>query len=152
MPLNCDTFSHTFYLQNPFCDNLKKNSLKKFHFIYLFMATLDRYCCVPAFFSCEKQWLAVCWLLTVVIYLVAERGSQETGLQQLWHTGLVAPLHVGSSWTRDQARVPCIGRWILTTAPPEKSSILLFNDSSVPVVKTVVLIFLLFSVSKVLNE
>lgn len=20
----CDTFSHTFYLQNPFCDNLKK--------------------------------------------------------------------------------------------------------------------------------
>ena len=31
-------------------------------------------------------------------------------VQQLWHTGLVAPWHVGSSQTRDQT---CIGRWIL---------------------------------------
>ena len=29
------------------------------------------------------------------------------------HTGLVALRHVGSSQTRDQTRVPCIGRWIL---------------------------------------
>ena len=27
--------------------------------------------------------------------------------------GLVAPWHVGSSWTRAGTRVPCIGRWIL---------------------------------------
>ena len=27
--------------------------------------------------------------------------------------GLVAPLHVGSSQTRAQTHVPCIGRWIL---------------------------------------
>ena len=27
--------------------------------------------------------------------------------------GLVAPQHVGSSWTRGRTRVPCIGRWIL---------------------------------------
>ena len=27
--------------------------------------------------------------------------------------GLVALQHVGSSQTRDQTRVPCIGRWIL---------------------------------------
>ena len=33
--------------------------------------------------------------------------------QRLWHTGLVAPRHVGSSQTRDQTCVPCIGRWIL---------------------------------------
>ena len=33
--------------------------------------------------------------------------------QQLWHTGLVAPWHVGSSWTRNQTCVPCIGRQIL---------------------------------------
>ena len=33
--------------------------------------------------------------------------------QQLWHTGLVAPWHVGSSQTRARTRVPCIGRWIL---------------------------------------
>ena len=30
--------------------------------------------------------------------------------QQLWHTGLVAPHHVGSSRTRARTRVPCIGR------------------------------------------
>ena len=31
----------------------------------------------------------------------------------MWHVGLVAPRHVGSSQTRDRTRVPCIGRWIL---------------------------------------
>ena len=31
----------------------------------------------------------------------------------MWHTGLVAPQHVGSSWTRARTCVPCIGRWIL---------------------------------------
>ena len=40
-------------------------------------------------------------------------GSRAHGLQYLWCTGLVAPHHVGFSWTRDQTRVPCIGRWIL---------------------------------------
>ena len=33
--------------------------------------------------------------------------------QQLWHTGLVAPRHVGSSQTRARTCVPCIGRQIL---------------------------------------
>ena len=32
---------------------------------------------------------------------------------QLWHTGLVAPWHMGSSWTRGRTRVPFIGRQIL---------------------------------------
>ena len=31
----------------------------------------------------------------------------------MWHTGLVAPWHVGSSQTRDGTCVPCIGRRIL---------------------------------------
>ena len=34
-------------------------------------------------------------------------------LRWLWHMGLVALQHVESSQTRDQARVPYIGRWIL---------------------------------------
>ena len=33
--------------------------------------------------------------------------------QQLWHTGLVAPRHVGSSRTRARTRVPCVGRQVL---------------------------------------
>ena len=36
----------------------------------------------------------------------------ECGLQQLWWTRFVAPGHVGSSWTRDRACVPYMGRRI----------------------------------------
>ena len=45
-------------------------------------------------------------------------------VQQLWHTGLAAPRHVGSFRTRARTRVPSpalTGRFS-TTAPPEKSS------------------------------
>ena len=55
------------------------------------------------------------WLL-----LLQSTGSRCTGFsscgaraQQLWHTGLVAPRHVGTSQTRARTRVPCIGRRIL---------------------------------------
>ena len=42
-------------------------------------------------------------------------GAQapDAQAQQLWLTGLVAPRHVGSSQTRAQTRVPCVGRQIL---------------------------------------
>ena len=42
-------------------------------------------------------------------------GFSSCGMQaqQLWRTGLVALWHVGSSWTRAQTCVSCIGRWIL---------------------------------------
>ena len=50
----------------------------------------------------------------------AEHGLHQLWLagfraqaQQLWHRGLVAPQHVGSSWTRARTCVPCIGRQIL---------------------------------------
>ena len=39
--------------------------------------------------------------------------DSRTWAQQLWRTDLVARHHVGSSWTRDRTRVPCIGRRIL---------------------------------------
>ena len=41
------------------------------------------------------RWLLLLW----------SKGSRRAGL--------VAPRHVGSSWTRARIRVPCIGRWIL---------------------------------------
>ena len=42
-------------------------------------------------------------------------GAQapDAQAQYLWHTGLVAPWHVGSSQTRARTRVPCIGRQTL---------------------------------------
>ena len=54
-----------------------------------------------AFSSCGT-WAQQSWLA----------GSRAQA-QQLWHTGLVAPRHVGSSGTRAQTHVPCIGRRIL---------------------------------------
>ena len=55
------------------------------------------------------------WLL-----LLQSMGSRHAGFsscgtraQQLWHTGLAAPRHVGSSQTRDRTHIPCTGRWIL---------------------------------------
>ena len=55
------------------------------------------------------------WLL-----LLHSMGYRVRGLQYLWYMGSVAavhrlcsPRHVGSSWTRDQTSVPCIGRRIL---------------------------------------
>ena len=41
-------------------------------------------------------------------WLVGSRAQA----QQLWHTGLVASQHVGSSQTRARTRVPCTGRRI----------------------------------------
>ena len=49
--------------------------------------------------------------------LLRSPGSRCAGsraqAQQLWHTGLVALWHVGSSRTRARTCVPCIGRRIL---------------------------------------
>ena len=36
------------------------------------------------------------------------------------HTSLAASRHVGSSQTRDQTRVPCIGRWVLNHWTPRE--------------------------------
>ena len=98
------------------------------YFIYLFLAVLGLCCCTRAFCSCCKWGLLfveVHWLLIAVVSLVVEHRLQVHGLQQLWltgsraqaqqlwHTGLVAPWHVGSSRTRDRTCVRCIGRWTL---------------------------------------
>ena len=64
--------------------------------------------------------VVVCSLIAVVSLVVGEMGSRSMGFrswsmwaQKLWYTGLADPCHVGSSWTRNQTHVPCLGRWIL---------------------------------------
>ena len=47
------------------------------------------------------------WLL-----LLQSMGSRAQ-VQQFRRVGLVALQHVGSSGTRDQTHVPCVGMWIL---------------------------------------
>ena len=89
------------------------------------MAVLGLRLCARALSSCGK-WGPL---------LIAAHGPHYRGLsccraqapdaqaQQPWPTGLVAPQHVGSSQTRAQTHVPCIGRQILNhcatrEAPP----------------------------------
>ena len=48
-------------------------------------------------------------------------GSRACGVQQLGCTGLVALLHVGSSWTRDRTHVPALAGEFLPTEPPGQS-------------------------------
>ena len=64
--------------------------------------------------------VAVHRLLLAVASLVSEHGSRASRLQWLWHVGSVVAAHGLSCpgarrilWTRDQTRVPCIGRQIL---------------------------------------
>ena len=45
----------------------------------------------------------------------------------MWHTGLVAPRHVGSSRTRAQTRVPCAGRRIPNHCATREALILFFS-------------------------
>ena len=43
-----------------------------------------------------------------------ELPNTRAQAQYLQHTGLIAPRYAGSSHIRDQTRVPCISRQILT--------------------------------------
>ena len=61
-------------------------------------------------FSSCVTWAQQLWLM----------GSRVQA-QQLWHTGLVAPWQVGSSQTRAQTRVPCIGKQILNHCAPREA-------------------------------
>ena len=73
-------------------------------------------CTVVGVFLFFGFCLFIClWLRWV--FVVAVRGlslvAASGGYSLLQHAGLVALRHVGSSWTRAQTRVPCIGRRIL---------------------------------------
>ena len=107
---------------------------KFIYFIY-FLAVLGLRCWARAFSSCGEWGLlfvavrglliavaSLCfrapalgtWASVVVTHGLSSCGSQalEHRLSNGWLTGLVAPRHVGSSWTRAQTRVPCTGRQI----------------------------------------
>ena len=71
-----------------------------------FMAVLGLCCCTQAFSICDEQASHCggfsCWSV----------GSRAWA-QYLWHTGLAAPCHLETSWTRYQTHVSCIGKQIL---------------------------------------
>ena len=103
-------------------NTLKKEGIYPHAYIHvcvhfkLLLALLGLCCCTWAFSICDVQGLlfdTVHGFFIAVASLVVEHRLQALGLQQLWHTSLVAPWHVKSSWTRDRTYVRCIGSWIL---------------------------------------
>ena len=101
-----------------------------FLFIYLFI-----YGCVRSSFLCKgslQLWQAEATLHRGV------QASHYRGLsccgaqapdaqaQQLWLTGPATPRHVGSSQTRAQTHVPCIGRQILNHCATREVPVLLY--------------------------
>ena len=67
----------------------------------------DLFCCGAGGLGCLGFSSWAMW-----VQYLGLPGSRAQA-QWLWHTGLVPPWPVGSSWTRDWTCVPCIGRWIL---------------------------------------
>jgi len=60
------------------------------------------------------QWFLLLWGTGSRVYKLGSSGAQavEPRLQQLWHMGLVALWHVGTSWIGGHTYVPCIVREI----------------------------------------
>ena len=103
-------------------DNLSLVLLKNV-FIYFWLSWVGLHCCSRAFFSCGKRGLlsscgvqascrsGFCWCRG---WALGMRASVAAALRlRFWHRDLAASGHVGSSPTRDQTYVPCIGGWIL---------------------------------------
>ena len=61
-------------------------------------------------FSSCGTWAQQLWL-----------AGSRVQAQQLWHAGLLAPRHVGSSRTRARTRVPCTGRRTLNHCATRKA-------------------------------
>ena len=79
------------------------------------LAAQSLWCCSAAFLCSLHLGLLVAGAPPVAEHRLQACGlnSCSTWTRHLWCPGLVALWHVGSSWTRDWAPVPCIGRWIL---------------------------------------
>ena len=88
-----ETTSHQSFMSSMYCFLFK---IKK---TYLCLATLGSHCCVQAFSSCGQPGLLFVAVLGLLIAVpsVEKHRLQVLGLQYLWHTGLVALRHVGSS-------------------------------------------------------
>ena len=155
---------NSFQSQQDFCrygQNYSKNffSVCLFYFIFLIFIYLFIYGCIGSsllhagflqlWCTCfSLRWLLLLWSMGSRCEGFSSCGMQCQQLwfvgsrvqaQQLWHKGLVAPWHVGSSRTRAQTRVPCIGRRTLNHCTTRELTILkfLWKDKGIRIVKTI---------------
>ena len=110
----CCTFPHRLCHVVPACSSV----------LCLCLVALSRCRCVQASSGWgERRPLSTSFSLRWLL-LLQSTGSKGVGFsscstwaQKLWCMGLVALSHVGSSRTREQTCVPCIGRRILIHCP-----------------------------------
>ena len=78
---------------------------------------------------CRTQALGCTGFSTCGVWaqLLQLEGSRAQ-VQWLWHTGLAAPQHVESFWTKDRTHVPCIGRQTLNHWSTKEVSLLIFKN------------------------
>ena len=87
-----------------------------FFLINLFLVALGLRCSAQSFSSWGERGATLhCSTRASHCSGFSSCGAQAVGsrTQLWWRMGLAAPPHVESSQTRDQTRIPCIGRWIL---------------------------------------
>ena len=97
----------TAYRISPYLPLFKKKNV--------FLAAQGLHCCSRLSLAVESggsSLVVVCGFLTEVASLLQSMGSRAPGLTSCG-TQLVTPWHVGSSRTRDQTCVLCIGRRVL---------------------------------------
>ena len=88
-----------------------------FKFLFIFLAVLGLHCCPWAFSSCV-EW-GLCSSFSAWASHCGGFSCCGAGAQWLCWTGLLAPWHVESSWTRGQS--PALAGGLLTTGPPGES-------------------------------
>ena len=86
-----------------------------FFFFDLFKSVVSLHCCV-VFLQLQEVGATLqlwCEGFSLQQLLLMWNTGSECKAEQLWSMGLVAPQHVGSSWTRGRTGGPYIARWIL---------------------------------------
>ena len=125
----CSLFCYLFI----FCSLILVISLF-LRFVYLrilFFGCGGSCCCARAFSGCVERRL----LSSVA------RGRPLQGPSLVWPTGSVTLQREGSSWTRDQAGVRCVARWVLNHSTPEEP---MFTNSCTLIIFFLCLVFMLF--------
>ena len=85
------------------------------------------------------MYFCLCWVFITAsggyslvgvrkLLIVVTSPVGEHGLQQLWHPGLAASQHVGSSRTRDRTCIPCISRQTLNHRATREVQYTVFCD------------------------
>ena len=97
---------------------------------YLLLSALGIHCCVLVFSSCDKQRLFPSY--GVQASHCSDFICCGGQAQQLWHVGLVAQWHVGSSWIRYQTHAPCMAAAAAAAASLQSCQTLCYPIDSSP--------------------